>query len=114
MNHKKKTVSLLLSLLGSNTVQFLIGLFIIAFLTKISEQISLISLKLLVKSLGYGSFFYFATPFLIYWLAYVSAVKLSKVKLIITLLLVSIYSYVFWDAYFSYKEILGALIFKTI
>ncbi len=113
MNHKKNTVSFLLSLLRSNIIQFLIGLFIIAFLTKISEQISLIYLKLLVKSLGYGSFFYFATPFVIYWLAYVSTVKLSKVKLIITLLIVSMYSYVFWDAYFSYKEMLGKLLLNS-
>ncbi len=112
MNHKKKTVSLLLSLLRNNIIQFLIGLFTIAFLTELSDKISLISLKLSIKTLGYGSFFYFATPFVIYWLAYVSAVKLSKVKLIITIALLSMYSYVFWDAYFSYKEMLQELLFN--
>ncbi|HHP7231683.1 MAG TPA: hypothetical protein ACFCUY_12595 [Xenococcaceae cyanobacterium] len=110
MNHQKKRVSWLLSFLGNTLIQFLIGLFTIAFLTKIAESIRLISVKLTVKTLGYGSFFYLATPFVIYWLTYVSEAKLSKVKLIITILLVALYSYVFWDAYFSYQEMLGELL----
>ncbi len=113
MNYKKKTISFLLSLLRNNLVQFLLGLFIIVLLTKIAELISLTSLKICVKSLGYGSFFYLATPFGIYWLAYVSAVKLNKLRFIITCVIVSLYSYVFWDAYFSYKEMLGELLFNS-
>lgn len=112
MKYRKKTVSFLQSLLRNNIIQFLIGLFAIVLLTQIAESISWIALKISLKSLGYGSFFYLATPFSIYWLAYVSAVKFTKFKFIMTLIIVSMYSYVFWDAYFSYREMLGELIFN--
>ena len=112
MKYNKKTVSLLQSLLKNNIVQFLIGLFVIVLLTQVANYISLIALKISVKSLGYGIFFYLATPFSIYWLAYVSAVKLTKFKLIMTMIIISMYSYVFWDAYFSYKEMLRELLFN--
>ena len=114
MKYKKKTVSLLQSLLRNNIVQFLIGLFFIVLLTHLADSIGLITLKISVKSLGYGIFFYLATPFSIYWLAYVSAVKLTKFKLIMTIGIVSMYSYVFWDAYFSYKEMLRQLVFRPL
>ncbi|MDJ0648949.1 MAG: hypothetical protein QNJ60_09595 [Xenococcaceae cyanobacterium MO_188.B19] len=112
MKYKKKTVSLLQSLLRNNIIQFLIGLFVIVLLTQVADAINLISLKISVKSLGYGIFFYLATPFSIYWLAYVSAVKLTKFKLIMTMVIISMYSYVFWDAYFSYKAMLKELLFS--
>ncbi len=112
MKYKKKTISLLQSLLRNNIVQFLIGLFVIVLLTQVADSIELIPLKISLKSLGYGIFFYLATPFSIYWLAYVSAVKLTKFKLIMTMVIVSMYSYVFWDAYFSYKAMLTELLFS--
>ena len=112
MNQKKKTIETLLSLLSNNLCQFLIGLFLVFFTAKVSDAISLIYLKLFIKSVSYTIFFYLGTPFLIYWLAYVSAVALTKVKLTITILLVAMYSYIFWDSYFFYKDILGKLLFS--
>ncbi len=112
MNEKKKTVEMLRSLLSNNICQFLTSLFLVVFAAKIADTISLIYLKLFIKSISYIVFFYLGTPFLIYWLAYVSAVPLTKVKLIITIFLVAMYSYIFWDSYFFYKESLGKLLFS--
>ena len=112
MNQKKKTVETLRSLLSNNLCQFLIGLFLVVFIAKVSDAISYEHLKLFIKSVSYIIFFYLGTPFLIYWLAYVSAVTLTKVKLAITILLVAMYSYIFWDSYFFYKESLGKLLFS--
>ena len=112
MNQQKKTVEILRSLLSNNICQFLIGLFLVVVMTKVSDSINLISLQLFFKSVSYIVFFYLGTPFLIYWLAYVSAMKLTKVKLTITILLVAMYSYIFWDSYFFYKDILGKLLFS--
>ncbi len=112
MNQKKKTVETLRSLLSNNLCQFLIGLFLVVFIAKVSDAIIYEYLKLFIKSVSYIIFFYLGTPFLIYWLAYVSAVTLTKVKLAITILLVAMYSYIFWDSYFFYKESLGKLLFS--
>ena len=103
----------LLSLLNNSLVQFLLGLFLIALFTQAANYLESLSVKLIIKTIGYGTFFYLATPFILYWLAYVSSVKLTKIKLSITILLVAIYSYVFWDTYFSYKHILGELLFSA-
>ena len=112
MNQKKKTVETLLSLLSNNIIQFLIGLFLVALTTKVSDAISLIYLKFIIKSISYIIFFYLGTPFVIYWLAYVSNVGLTKLKITVTILLVAMYSYIFWDSYFFYKDILGQLVFS--
>ena len=104
----------LLALLNNSLVQFLLGLFLIALFTQAADYLESLSVKLIIKSIGYGTFFYLATPFVLYWLAYVSSAKLTKIKLSITILLVAIYSYVFWDSYFSYKHILGELLFSAL
>lgn len=113
MNHRKKSRSKLLSLVDNSLVQFLISLFLIVFLTQIANNFEDRYLKLCFKTFGYGTFFYLATPFIIYWLAYVSSVNLTKIKIGITIFLVAIYSYVFWDSYFFYKQILGELFFSS-
>lgn len=126
MNHRQKTKSKwiskrqaksdrqnqLLSLLDNSLVQFLIGLFLIALVTQAVNSLEDLYLKLVFSTIGYGVFFYLSTPFTIYWLAYISSVKLTKVKLGITVLLVGIYSYLLWDAYFFYRDILGELLFS--
>ncbi|ELS01300.1 hypothetical protein Xen7305DRAFT_00010030 [Xenococcus sp. PCC 7305] len=81
-------------------------------MTRVSDAIEFLSLQLFIKSVSYIIFFYLGTPFLIYWLAYVSAMKLTKVKLTVTILLVAMYSYIFWDSYFFYKDTLGRLFFS--
>lgn len=111
MNHQKKPKSKLLSLADNNLVQFLVGLFLIALLTQAADSFANLYLKLGLKTIGYGIFFYLATPFTLYWLAYLSSVKLTQVKLGITVLLVGTYSCVFWDSYFFYRDILGKLLF---
>lgn len=129
MNHRKKNKSYsrvswwkkpravrsskLLSFLDNNLVQFLIGLFIIALLTQAADNIDHLRFKLVVKTIGYGIFFYLGTPFILHWLTYASSVQFTKVKLSITILVVGVYSYVFWDSYFSYKQMLGELLFSV-
>lgn len=113
MNHRKKPPSRLLSLMDNSLIQFLISLLLIVFFTQATNSVDDRYPRLFLKTISYGIFFYLGTPFTLYWLAYVSSLKLTKVKLGITILLVGIYSYVFWDSYFFYKQILGELFFST-
>jgi hypothetical protein len=119
MNHREKPKSWWkprsrsrLSLLDNNLIQFLIGLFLIALVTQAVNSLEDLYLKLVLSTIGYGIFFYLSTPFTIYWLAYISSVRLTQVKLGITVLLVGIYSYLLWDCYFFYRDILGELFFS--
>lgn len=102
----------LLSLLDNNLVQFLIGLFLIALVTQAAASLEDLYLKLVFSTIGYGIFFYLSTPFTIYWLSYLSSVRLTKVKLGITVLLVGVYSYLLWDCYFFYRDIWHELLFS--
>ncbi|WP_144874750.1 hypothetical protein [Hyella patelloides] len=99
--------------MDNNLVQFLFGLFIIALLTQAADNLDHLHFKLVVKTIGYGIFFYLGTPFILHWLADVSSVQLTSIKLSITILVVGVYSYVFWDSYFSYKQMLGELLFSV-
>ena len=98
-------------LVDNHLVQFLLSLLLIAFFTQGANRFDHIYLRLIIKTIGYGVFYYLSTPFTIYWLAYVSSVKLTKLKLGITIFLVSIYSFIFWDSYFFYKDTLAELLF---
>lgn len=109
-SHQERS-SKLLSLVDNSLVQFLLGLFVIALLTQGANAFTDVYLRLIFKTVGYGVFYYLSTPFILYWLAYVSSQKLTKVKLGITIFLVSIYSFIFWDSYFFYKDGLGELLF---
>jgi hypothetical protein len=113
MNHRKKPPSKLLSLIDNSLVQFLVSLFFIAFLTQAANNFEDIYLQLCLKTLGYGTFFYLGTPFTLHWLAYVSSVKLTRLKITITILLVGVYSYIFWDSYFFYQQIWQELFFSA-
>ena len=113
MTHRKKPKSKLLSLIDNSLVQFLLSLFLIAILTQVANSFNDIYLKLTFKTIGYGLFFYLGTPFLIYWLTYVSSLKFTRLTLSITIFVVSIYSYIFWDSYFFYKQSLGELLFSA-
>lgn len=104
--------SQLLSLLDNSLIQFLIGLFLIAFVTQAASSLTKLSLKLILSTIGYGIFFYLSTPFTIYWLAYLSSVRLTRLKLGITMGLLGIYSYLLWDCYFFYRDILSELLFS--
>ena len=98
-------------LVDNHLVQFLVSLLLIVFFTQSANGFNHIYPKLIFKTIGYGVFYYLSTPFTIYWLAYVSSLKLTKVKLGITIFLVSIYSFIFWDSYFFYKDTLAELLF---
>lgn len=110
--NKRDRASKLLFLLDNSLVQFLIGLFLIALVTPWVNSLEDLYLKLVLSTISYGRFFYLSTPFTIYWLAYISSVRLTQVKLGITVLLVGIYSYLLWDCYFLYRDILGELLFS--
>jgi hypothetical protein len=61
-------------------------------------------------AVGYGVYFYLTTPFLLYWLAYASTDQLTQPKLLITVGVVGIYSYIIWDSYFFFQETIQSLI----
>lgn len=109
MNHPKKDKPKLWYLIENSLVQFLVSLFIIALLTQAANSLQQLYLRLSLKTIGFGIFFYLSTPFTIYWLTYISSVKLTKLKLGITVLLVGVYSYLLWDAYFFYRDIFELL-----
>lgn len=100
-------------LLKNNLVQFIVGMLSWCVLLKLAGYIPLLSLEVLLKSLGFIIFFYWTTPFAIYWLAYASTIKLTKVSLGVTLVVLSVYSYVLWDAYFFYKELMDLLFVRS-
>lgn len=94
-------------LLKNNLVQFIVGMLAACILLKIANYIPDRFFEALFKSFGFGIFFYWTTPFVVYWLAYASAIKLNKISLGITIAIASIYSYAFWDCYFFFKELMG-------
>jgi len=102
-----------LSIKENNLLRFLAGLFLITLLTQIASNFEDLHLKLFLKTIGYGLFFYVGTPFTLYWLAYLSSVSITRLKFVITVFLVGVFSYIFWDSYFFYKETLGQLLFSA-
>lgn len=112
MKNRKKSPARLPSLLDNHLVQFLLGLFSIALFIQIAGAWENVLLKVVFKTIGYVIFYYLATPFLLYWLTYVSVEKLTRLKVAVTIFLVAIYSYIFWDSYFFYKLSLGDIFFS--
>ncbi len=113
MKASKNKKEFLLILLRNSIVRFIVGIISIAILLKIGNSISWQYLALTIKAFGYGFYYYLATPFVIYWLAYASATKLNRIRLTITILVTAIYSYVLWDSYFFFKETLQLLLFPS-
>ena len=111
MNHHKKPKSKLSLLSNNSLVQFFASLFLIALATQVADNFADLYLKLTLKTIGYSIFLYLSTPFALYWLAYLSSVRLTQVKFSLTVLLIGLYSYVLWDSYFFYKNILSQLLF---
>ena len=102
-----------LSVKDNNLLLFLVSLFLITLLTQIASSFQDLYFRLFIKTIGYGLFFYVGTPFTLYWLSYLSSVQLTWLKLVITVFLVGVFSYIFWDSYFFYKESLGELLFSA-
>ena len=112
MKQSKSPREILLLLLRTNIIQFVAGTLAIFVILLIARTISYIPINWFLKSLGYSFYYYLTTPFIVYWLAYASATKLSRTKIIITITLMSMYSYVMWDSYFFFKEAMDLLLLK--
>jgi uncharacterized membrane-anchored protein len=101
--------SILLLLLQNSIVQFIAGILSLLIMLKIANSIEYKLIQIILKSLGYGFFCYLTTPFMIYWLAYVSEGQATTKKLMITITLVGFYSYLVWDAYFFFRGAIASL-----
>ena len=84
-------------------MQFIAGVLSILIILKISNSIDIKSIQIFLKSLGYGFFCYLTTPFIIYLLAYVSEGVTTTKKLLVTVVVMALYSYIIWDAYFFFR-----------
>lgn len=112
MKQSKSPREILLLLLRTNIIQFVAGTLAIFVILLIARTIPYLSISWFLKSLGYSFYYYLTTPFIVYWLAYASATKLNRTKIIITITLMSMYSYVMWDSYFFFKEAMDLLLLK--
>jgi hypothetical protein len=104
MQKQNKVREELLFLLWENLCQFLGGSLLTYLFLEISSHITYQPLNILFRISGYGVYYYLVTPFIIYWLAYISAGKLTWIKILLTICLVGIYSFILWDSYFFLKE----------
>ena len=109
MKNSQDNQGLLSLLLKNSIVQFIAGLLSLAIILRISHSIDYQLIKVILKSLGYGFFCYLTTPFIIYWLAYASQGAISAKKLSITVILMALYSYIIWDAYFFFRAAFAQL-----
>lgn len=108
MKNSPNNQSILFLLLKNSIVQFIAGVLAILIVLKLSSGIEYKSIQIILKCLGYGFFCYLTTPFVIYWLAYVSEGVTTTKKLWITVGIISIYSYIIWDAYFFFRGAIAA------
>ena len=96
-------------LLKNSIVQFLAGMLSLAIILRVSQSINYKLIEIILKSLGYSFFCYLTTPFVIYWLAYVSQGVATVKKMSITIALMALYSYIIWDAYFFFRSAFAQL-----
>ena len=110
MKNSPKERALLLSLLRNSIVQFIAGSLGLIIIIELANAIAYRYFQILFKSFGYGFYYYLATPFIIYWLAYVSDSKQTNLKLGVTVVFTALYSYVLWDSYFFFKSAMNVVI----
>ncbi|BAU63246.1 hypothetical protein STA3757_06060 [Stanieria sp. NIES-3757] len=110
MQKKRDKTGVYSTVFDSIFVQFILGIFGIFIWLKLSSYFPSDYLRFLLITIGYGGYFYLTTPFLVYCLSYASTGKLTQFKLVITIVVVGIYSYIIWDSYFSFKELIQSLI----
>ena len=113
MKNQPNNQSVLFVLLKNSIVQFVAGVLSLGIVLKIANSIDYKLVQVILKSLGYGFFCYLTTPFMIYWLAYASAGILTLKKLGMTIALTALYSLIIWDAYFFFREAIGALFLRA-
>lgn len=109
MKHSQDNKGILSLLLKNSIVQFVAGTLSLFVILLASRAIVYKPIEMVLKSLGYGFFCYMTTPFIIYWLAYASQGLATAKKLIITVALVALYSYIIWDAYFFFRSAFAQL-----
>ena len=107
-NSRNKKVVIYL-LLQNSIVQFIAGLFSLLIIIKIANNIDSQMLQIALKCFGYSFFCYLTTPFMIYWLAYVSQEATTVKRMTITIALTALYSYLIWDAYFFFRSAIASL-----
>ncbi|MBE9046630.1 hypothetical protein IQ255_19835 [Pleurocapsales cyanobacterium LEGE 10410] len=95
---------MLFLLLKNSIVQFIAGILSLSIILIIANDVDAQLIQIGLKFFGYGFFCYLTTPFMIYWLAYVSAGVATIKKLAITVALTALYSLIIWDAYFFFRE----------
>jgi hypothetical protein len=105
--------SILFILLKNSVVQFIACVLSLLIVLKIANSIDYKLVQVMLKSLGYSFFCYLTTPFIIYWLAYASAGILTLKKLVITIALTALYSFIIWDAYFFFREAIATLFLQA-
>ncbi len=113
MKNSRNNQSILFLLLKNSIVQFVAGILSLLIVLKIANSIDYKIIQIVLKALGYGFFCYLTTPFMIYWLAYVSEGVATAKKMAITIALTAIYSYIVWDAYFFFRGAIVSLFSPT-
>ena len=109
MKNSQDDSSILSLLLKNSIVQFIAGILSILIILKVSKSIEYKLIEIILKSFGYSFFCYLTTPFMIYWLAYASQGVTTAKKMILTIVLMAIYSYIIWDAYFFFRSAFAQL-----
>ena len=110
MKKYKQRREVFLLLLKNTVFQFFAANLAVLIVLKLANSISWQSLQILLKVLGYGFYYYLATPFIIYWLAYASSGSVNRFKLTTTVIFMSLYSYILWDSYFYFTKIMNLLL----
>ena len=109
MKNSPDNFSILSLLLKNSIVQFIAGMLSILIILKVSPSVDNKWVEIILKSFGYSFFCYLTTPFMIYWLAYASQGAANAKKLLITVVLMALYSYIIWDAYFFFRSAFAQL-----
>lgn len=113
MNKQVSKQEKIIFLLLKNLLPFLSGTLMALIFFQMAEFSTITLLSVIFKLLGYATYCYLATPFILYWLGYASMTKLTKETIIMTICLVGIYSYVLWDSYFFFKQTMQLLFVDT-
>ena len=101
-------------LLKNSIVQFIAGTLSLLVVLRISHDINYKLIQIILQSFGYGFFCYLTTPFVIYWLAYASQGVATAKKIIITMALMAMYSYILWDAYFFFRSAFAQVVGSSL
>ncbi len=109
MKNSSDDQSILLLLLQNSIVRFIAGMLSLFIILRVSHGFDYKLIQIILKSLGYGFFCYLTTPFVIYWLAYASQGVATAKKMIFTIVLMALYSYIVWDAYFFFRAAFAQL-----